>query len=177
MPAFHKKQIESYRDDMALLTQQMLDNWQVGQRLDIQDEMSRLSLRIAGKSLFGNADSHVGALLQQMIRVLLRPTPAILGQDIPGLPLHRAMDASEQADRELRQQMAFKRAYGLDNNDVLSMLLQAQDEDGTRLTDDEVVGHAGIIFMAGRHNQRKPPNLAPPLVPPQPANTTAPALV
>ena len=149
MPAFHKKQIESYRDDMALLTQQMLDNWQVGQRLDIQDEMSRLSLRIAGKSLFGNADSHVGALLQQMIRVLLRPTPAILGQDIPGLPLHRAMDASEQADRELRQQMAFKRAYGLDNNDVLSMLLQAQDEDGTRLTDDEVVGHAGIIFMAG----------------------------
>jgi cytochrome P450 len=149
MPAFHKKQIESYRDDMVLLTQRMLDRWQVGQRVDVQDEMSRLSLRIAGKSLFGDADSHVGVLLQQMIRVLLRPTPAILGQDIPGFPLHHALNASQQADQKLRQQMAYKREHGLDNNDVLSMLLQAQDEDGARLTDDEVVGHVGIIFMAG----------------------------
>ena len=32
---------------------------------------------------------------------------------------------------------------------MLSMLFAARDEDGSQLTDDEIIGHAGVIFAAG----------------------------
>src|SRR5919206_1310890 len=42
-PAFHKKQIETYRDDMVALTQAMLERWQPGQQIDIVLEMKQLT--------------------------------------------------------------------------------------------------------------------------------------
>lgn len=39
---------------------------------------------------------------------------------------------------------------GNQDRDVLSMLIQARDEEqGTHLTEDELLGHAGVIFAAG----------------------------
>ncbi|MEP7287522.1 MAG: cytochrome P450 [Chloroflexota bacterium] len=153
MPAFHKKQIEAYRDDMVAITQQVLDGWETGQQRDIQSEMTYLSLYIAGKTLFGedilHSKSSVGLTLQQMVKGLLQPSLILFSYDLPGLPYRRLLDISERGDREIREVIAAKRAHGNDDSDVLSMLLNAQDEDGTTLTDDEVIGHAGIIFMAG----------------------------
>jgi hypothetical protein len=33
--------------------------------------------------------------------------------------------------------------------DMMSMLLDARDEEGGHMTDDELIGHAGVIFAAG----------------------------
>ncbi|MCC7446189.1 MAG: cytochrome P450 [Anaerolineae bacterium] len=153
MPAFHKKQIETYRDDMVALTQRMLDSWQAGERRDIREAMTYLTLYVAGKTLFNEdiqiAPSSVGLTLQQMVYLMMRMPLRLMSVDLPGLPYRRLLDLSEKADREIRQMIAAKRASGINDNDVLAMLLRAQDEDGKTLTNDEVIGHAGIIFMAG----------------------------
>jgi cytochrome P450 len=153
MPAFHKKQIETYRDDMVNLTQRMLDGWQIGEQRDIREAMTHLTLYVAGKTLFNEdiaqSSSSVGLTLQQMLQLMMRMPLRLMMVDLPGLPYRRLLDLSERADHEIRQMIRAKRASGINDNDVLAMLLRAQDEDGTRLTDDEVIGHAGIIFMAG----------------------------
>ncbi|HUY75633.1 MAG TPA: cytochrome P450, partial [Ktedonobacterales bacterium] len=51
-PAFHKKRVEGYAQVMVAHTQQTLDEWQVGQRLDIAAAMQDLTLRIVAKALF-----------------------------------------------------------------------------------------------------------------------------
>lgn len=151
MPAFHKKRIEAYCEDMVALTQHALDSWHVGEKRDIHAEMTTLTLHVAGKTLFGqHIDDNtniIGQLLQEALHLQIQPLTRLLPFDIPGLPYHHLLNISEQGNRELRQLMAEKR--GRDDGDVLAMLLQAQDEDGTMLTDEEIIGHAGIIFLAG----------------------------
>src|SRR5258706_2711992 len=115
MPAFHKKQIETYRDDMVAITRQMLDTWMPSQQRDMREDMSFLTLCVAGKTLFGedilnNPDS-IGSTMQTMVKLLLSPTGRFFNYDIPGTRYQRLLDVSEQADREIRQQIAEKRAH------------------------------------------------------------------
>lgn len=153
MPAFHKKQIETYCDDMLAITERVLSRWRVGEQRNVQKDMTRLSLYIAGKTLFGEDESEVenkmGATLERMIRISLAPSSGFFAYDVPGLPYHRLLDLAERAYTQLQQTIDYKRKYGQDDTDVLAMLIRAQDEGGAYLSDDEIIGHAGIIFLAG----------------------------
>jgi cytochrome P450 len=51
---------------------------------------------------------------------------------------------------QMRRIVQQKRATGPGTTDVLSILLQAEDADtGTSLTENEVLGHVGVLFAAG----------------------------
>ncbi len=151
MPAFHKKRIEAYCDDMVALTQKTLDSWRSGDKRDIHAEMTSLTLHIAGKTLFGqdigDNTNLIGQLLQNALHLQTQLLTRLMPYDVPGLPYHRLLNISDEGDKAIRELMAQKRTR--DDGDVLAMLLQAQDEDGTMLTDEEIIGHAGIIFLAG----------------------------
>ncbi|MBC7870740.1 MAG: cytochrome P450 [Chitinophagaceae bacterium] len=152
MPAFHKKRIELYRDDMVAITQKVLDEWQPGQQRNILKDMQRLTLIIANKTLFGvdasdEADS-VGVIIQDWFSLLTSPA-AIIKIDAPGLPFRRLRELSDLVDDKMRAMIAQKRAHGMDDGDVLSMLIQARDENGSGLTDDEIIGNANTLFIAG----------------------------
>src|SRR5258708_9595148 len=62
--------------------------------------------------------------------------------------LHRV---SEEVERALAAMLAQKRAAlpNADTQDGLSALIHAQDEDGTRLTDNEIMGQIGTFYVAG----------------------------
>src|SRR5262249_21002972 len=49
MPAFHKKRVESYRDEMVAYTERMLDGFALGEARDLWRDMTRLTLYIANK--------------------------------------------------------------------------------------------------------------------------------
>jgi cytochrome P450 len=113
--------------------------------------MRRLSLYIAGRTLFGedterDQDS-IGHTLRQMIDLVSHPAVAVTAYDLPGLPYRRLLDLAVRANGRIRRMIAEKRGRG--HHDALAMLLDAQDEDGTALSDDEIVGHVGALFMAG----------------------------
>jgi cytochrome P450 len=72
----------------------------------------------------------------------------ILPFDIPGTPYHHALRISEQLDAFIRATIAQKREQK-DATDVLAALIHAHDEDGTKLSDDELIGHAFTLFAAG----------------------------
>jgi cytochrome P450 len=149
MPAFHKKQIAQYHADMVLLTQHMLDRWQVGARLDVLTEMKQLTLRIAVKTLFGVDDEaemeRVGLLLR---RLKTAPLALAVPLNVPGSPYHRVLDLAEQMETFTRKLIASKRLQP-EASDVLAVLVHTHDEDGTQLSDNELISNVFTLFVAG----------------------------
>ena len=152
MPAFHKARLEAYRDDMVELVGEMLDGWRPGQATDLSAEMTRLTLRVATKTLFGDDVGESGVKITHWMQdwlLTMFSLAALLPWDLPGLPYRRWLDRSHQIDAAMSELVRRKRAQGTEGADMLSMLLAARDEDGSQLTDDEIIGHAGVIFAAG----------------------------
>jgi cytochrome P450 len=154
MPAFHKQRIDSYRDDMVAITRSQLEQLTIDNPVDISQVMRLLTLRIATKTLFGSDVGEEGAksgqILQEALRMNGKLAIALLPFDIRGLPYHRLLNLFAQLDEEMRQLIRRKQASNTHDGDVLSMLIRAQDaETGLRLSEDELLGHAGVIFGAG----------------------------
>ncbi len=153
MPAFHKQRIDSYRDDMVAITRSQLDQLTINEPVDIAQVMRLLTLRVATKTLFGSDIGEEGACIGQILQEALgmngKLAIALLPFDIPGLPYHKLLNLFAQLDEEMRQ-LIHRKQVNNNDEDVISMLIQAQDaETGLKLSEDELLGHAGVIFAAG----------------------------
>lgn len=150
MPAFHKKQIVSYHNDMVNLTQGMLERWQVGNEINLLTEMQRLTQEVAVKTLFGLHDQaalqRLNGLLQRLFSVLT--IGVVMPIDLPGSPYRRALRLSERFDAAIRSIIEQKRSQP-EATDVLAALVHVHDEDGEKLSDDELIGHAFTLYVAG----------------------------
>lgn len=154
-PAFHRERIAGYAETMSAYAGRAAAAWADGDTVDIADEMLRLTLAIAGKTLFdaeveGDAAA-VGAAMDELMRrfgLLMLPFgPLIEGLPIP--PARRIRHARATLDAVIARLIAERRAGG-DRGDLLSMLLLAQDEEGgagmgEALVRDEVM----TLFLAG----------------------------
>src|SRR5438105_6972335 len=147
--AFHKQQIVHYHDDMMTLTQQTIERWQKKSKVDLLPEMRQLTQRIAVKTLFGLDNEaeleRVGVLMRKLTS--LSPAMAV-PINVPGTPYHHALRLAEQLETSIRSFIVQKRAQP-DATDVLAALIHAHDEDGAKLSDDELVGHTFTLFIAG----------------------------
>jgi cytochrome P450 len=153
MPAFHKKRIESYRDTMVAIAEQEIARLRPGQLLDIGAFMRHLTLRIAVKTLFGvelnDEVGRVGHVMFEAFAALGDPRVGLAPYDLPGSPYRRLLDLAGETDRRLRSLIACKRADSADDGTVLSALIHARYDDGASLSEDELLGHTGIIYAAG----------------------------
>jgi cytochrome P450 len=153
MPAFHRKRIEAYRDDMVALTEQQIAGWAARRPIRLLDEMKSLTIAVAVKTLLGLDPATEGMCVRQGVEEWMRllfAFPTIAAPfNIPGLPYRRLLRLAEELEQEVQGMIRRKRAAGLDPGDVLSMLMRAHDEDGTRLNDTELVAQTGTLFVAG----------------------------
>ncbi|MBI2805211.1 MAG: cytochrome P450 [Planctomycetes bacterium] len=155
-PVFVRTRIQSYAGDMVALTEKMLAAWKPGEACDIHEEMMRLTLAIAAKTLFnaevgGDAHTIAGAMAVMQDNFLERfnsilplplwiPTPANL----------RARRAVRQLDDVMYRIIRARREAKSDEGDLLSLLLHARDEDdGSRMTDKQLRDEAMTLFLAG----------------------------
>jgi cytochrome P450 len=153
-PAFHRARIAGYASTMVEYTERLLHEWQDGEERDIHKEMMRLTLHIVGKTLFdadveGDAQD-IGKSMELLLefgadfrRTLFVP------QWLPTPTNIRVERAIRQIEKVLYRMIAEKRASGRDAGDLLSMLLAAQDEDGSRMTDKQLRDEAITLFLAG----------------------------
>lgn len=151
-PAFHRQQIAGYGDDMIAITQRMLDRWQDQPEIDFIREMKQLTQRIAVKTLFGlyaEAElDRVGGLLRKLISLSSSPLFFIAPFDLPGLPYHQLLRLGEELEAFIRSAIQQKRSQP-DATDVLAAMIHVRDEDGSKLSDEEMTGHAFTLFVAG----------------------------
>jgi cytochrome P450 len=151
-PAFHRKHVEGYRNDMAALTQHMLDHWTQGETLDTLTAMKQLTQRIAVKTLFGVYNQaeldRVGGLISNLSASIASPLFLLAPFDIPGLPYYRITQLAVQLEEYIQSIVAHKRTQ-TGATDVLATLVNVRDEEGGALSDEELVGHAFTLFVAG----------------------------
>jgi cytochrome P450 len=156
-PAFHRQRIVEYAVVMTDYGAVMQGRWQDGATVDIAQEMKRLTLAIAGKTLF-NADveseaNEIGeALTIAMDEWRTRVLP--FSELLDNLPLpgnRRFRRAQDRLDATVYRIINEHRSIGLDQGDLLSMLLRVQDEegDGGQMTDKQLRDEALTILLAG----------------------------
>jgi len=153
-PAFHRARIASYAATMVEYAQRMMDGWRSGEERDVHREMLRLTLQIVGKTLFDTDverdAQEVGKSLELLLEIGANfrrtifvphwlPTPANL----------RVKREVAQIEKILYRIISERRASGRDAGDLLSMLLAAQDEDGSRMTDKQLRDETITLFLAG----------------------------
>jgi cytochrome P450 len=139
---------------MIQITQSVLDTWKPGQNYNIANELRILTARVATVTLFsqdiGLDDAYAAKALASALSMLASPVLHLMPYDIPGFPFHRFLDVVGRFDVEMRKIVATKRQENKDNGDVLSMLLQTRDEEsGVTLSEEEILGHVGVLFTAG----------------------------
>jgi len=91
-PAFHSHRIVGYADTMVDIARRVSATWRDGQELDVHHEMTRLSLAVVAKTLFGvdaldRADAvatSFDTVFRQMVRQLKYPVRLPLGVPTPG---------------------------------------------------------------------------------------------
>ncbi|WP_406699572.1 cytochrome P450 [Singulisphaera sp. Ch08] len=155
-PAFHRERIAAHAEVMVAFTERMLQHWHDGAVYDVQEEMMRLTLEIIAKTLFDADVSGSSADLSAAMETVLRcftarvNTLIRLPYFIPTPNNVRLARAVKRLDAIIFEIIARRRASGEDRGDLLSMLLNAQDEnDGDRMTDRQLRDEAMTLFMAG----------------------------
>jgi cytochrome P450 len=73
----------------------------------------------------------------------------LLPYNVPPLPFWRYLRLSRRLDDAIRAMIDQKRTRGRDEGDVLSMLVHTRDQDGARMSEDELIGQANLLFLAG----------------------------
>jgi cytochrome P450 len=148
--------VEEYSDIMVQFTQEMLDEWQPDTEIDISQAMQQLTLRIILKALF-NLDSR-----QQAVLVGNAFNGVIINTGRPFLRTYREPPLKPPFTPAGKRQKAWCTLdtfiYGLiaqrragkdrDYGDVLSMLLQAEEE-GVTMMDRQIHDHVLTFIGAG----------------------------
>ncbi len=153
-PAFHRARVSAYAATMAEYAEQMLATWHSGEERDIHEEMMQLALRIVGKTLF-DADvtrdaKEVGETLDILLQIAANFGRTILVPLwVPTPGNIRAKLGIKRLERVIYRIIAERRASGHDTGDLLSILLQAQDEDGSHMNDRQLRDETITLFLAG----------------------------
>ena len=157
-PAFHRGRIAGFARTMTAAATDMVDHWETSgaHEIDVTREMARLTLRIVGETLLSTDVTREADRVGRALTVALRAANKALTRviEVPRwLPtpgnrrLRRALTA---LDEVVYAMIEARRRSSQDAGDLLSMLMQARDEDtGEGMTDRQLRDEVMTIFLAG----------------------------
>lgn len=154
-PSFHRQRVNAYGEVMVDYTKRMVSTWNHAETRDIHRDMMQLTLEIVVKTLF-NADisrdaENVGRILSQIVKPFSSQATLkwILDNRLPTPGHRRYHRAVRQIDEVVYKVIGERRANAADQGDLLSMLLEAHDEDGSQMTDRQLRDEVMTLFLAG----------------------------
>jgi cytochrome P450 len=158
-PAFHRERLAGLGTLMVEAAETLVGRWErlgPGHRLDVLPEMMGLSLRIAGTTLFGadisnNADELGRAFRIAFAHIRRRmDAPPWEPRWLPTRGNRRFARAKKLLDRVVRGMIDARRKEPGGRNDVLSLLLAAQDEEtGRGMSDRQLMDEVYTLLVAG----------------------------
>jgi cytochrome P450 family 135 len=159
LPPFHGERLKAYENDMAALTAASLATWPRDRPFALEPHLRAITLAIIVRVVFGIEDEARAARVQELIPTLvpdggwssLLLLPAFRRDLGRGSPWRRFTAARAAVDALLYEQIAERRAEAdlAARTDILSLLLQARDEDGAPLTDHELRDELMTLLLAG----------------------------
>jgi cytochrome P450 len=153
-PAFQLDQVQKYSTVMVDYTQRLLKEWQGGQTRNIHADMMRLTLEIVAQTLFSASVSGQAQQVGQAMDVLMKYWAGPGGlfswwHRLPTPGNFRFRRVLRELDAIILGTIAQRRASGDGPEDLLSRLLHACDDDGSRMSDQQLRDELVTLFLAG----------------------------
>jgi cytochrome P450 len=154
-PAFSRDRISTYSNCMTDSAEQALASWKGGTVVDIHQEMMSLTLRVVMRALFEIETIETDKIARSLNTVLVNSTGwrLLLPHFFQYLPLpgmrdvRRAVDEMNAAVYEIIRQR--RSGDQVTSRDLLSILMQARDEDGSWMTDEQLRDEVMTFLLAG----------------------------
>jgi len=155
-PVFHRKRIARYGDTMVRVVVAHVADWQEDALVDVGEEMTELTLKAVVKVLFNSEVSTevraVGDAMTVASKYLVSRGRNPLGRLLHCLPLpsrRRFERARKVLDGLIYHLIEERESGGIDGEDLLYMLLQARNDDDTRMSRQQVRDEAITLVAAG----------------------------
>jgi len=158
MPPFHGERMRLYGEIMREAADRSIDNWPVEQPFPIHERMQAITLDIILRTVFGVDE---GALLQKLRSLLIEflrlvgSSPLLLIRWLqvnlgPLTSWQRISHLGHEIDAVLYEQITQRKAAAQNGRtDIMAMLIEARDEDGQPMSDQELRDEMITMLLAG----------------------------
>ncbi len=158
LPPFHGKRMQHYGELMGAVAAEEIERWPSGRPYRLRPRMQAITLEIILRAVFGLEQGdrleRLRRELRRLLDLLTQPWmqmfPILMGPDRLAEfgPFQRLL---EPVDRLIYAEIADRReASDLDEReDILSLLLQARDEQGAPMSDRELRDELLTLLVAG----------------------------
>ncbi|MFN9621672.1 MAG: cytochrome P450 [Cyanobacteriota bacterium] len=161
MPPFHGERMRSYETVIRAICQEEAARWSAAAPVEVRPAMQRISMRVILQTVFGLRQGErmerIEAALVDLLQTSSQPLSTLmifaggLQKDLgPWSPWGGFLRKREAVDALLHAEIAERRAQPEQRgDDILSLLLDARDEEGQPLTDGELRDELITLLVAG----------------------------
>ena len=153
-PAFHHGRVGRYLEIMQQQAEACMASWRDGDVIDVNEASRRMTLQIICSAILG---VDIGQDYEAMAHTITHTfdyytqpgARKLFKIDLPFMDYGRSKRARTQLDGLIFKQIRERRANPIKSDDVLSWLIEAQDEDGTMLSDQSIRDQLLMLIYAG----------------------------
>jgi cytochrome P450 len=155
-PLMRGDRLHAYRGLIASIAADEIARMPRDRGFSVQDHMQAITLDVILRAVFGVDERVAQRALRRLILAALEAPPALLAflparyLDFPLSPFRAFLARRAALARALGDIVRARRARPRDDGtDILSLLLDARDEDGQPMSDDELVDELITMLVAG----------------------------
>jgi cytochrome P450 len=157
LPPFHGERMREYESVIVDATRRDMASWPIGSPMRLHERTRAITLEVILRAVFGveagrmdRVRDAVSALLVPAVGPLMIMRIALRRPSLerPGGAFGQALD---HLDAVLYEELAIRREREdlAERTDILSLLMQARDEDGEAMTDEELRDELVTLLLAG----------------------------
>ncbi|MFF3752537.1 cytochrome P450 [Streptomyces sp. NPDC002018] len=155
-PALHRKQVAGYITTMRDTAEPSVSAWRHQETLDVSNEMQLMAQGVVMAALFSSTPERgpaqailngVDTVFKAALRHAMVPISAL--ERLPTRGNRRAWAANTVLSDAIKAIIADHRAHPDAYEDLVSLLLTVEDENGATLTDQEVIAEVTALLAAG----------------------------
>ncbi len=156
LPPFHGERMREYEQTIVDATRADMASWPLGVPMHLQERTRAITLEVILRAVFGVEAERMDAM-REAIAGLLAPMNSLrmvwlalrrMSLERPTGAIGRALD---QLDETIYAELSRRRVQQdlAERTDILSLLMQARDEDGEPMTDEELRDELVTLLLAG----------------------------
>ncbi len=159
LPAFHGDAVQRYVEMIADAADREIDRWRPDKPFALAPRMQAVTLDVIMGGIFGiestpargTAEYRMRETIRRMLNASTNPLYQLIELQNAARPEPRGVLKAVLTivDRQMYEVIRARRANPGEGHDVLSLLLEARDEDGKPLTDQELRDELMTLVLAG----------------------------
>ncbi len=156
LPPFHGERMREYEEVIVRATRRDMASWPLGRPMRLQERTRRITLEVILRAVFGVEAERMQELRAAIgdLTTPLHPLAVLLfslrttSLERPTGAIGRALD---RLDQIVYEELERRRSQAdlAERTDILSLLMQARDEDGRAMTDAELRDELVTLLLAG----------------------------